>query len=45
MKARFLKGAKIKELVGNIKDNLDRYRTGSFDFIDIDPEFFLKQIL
>jgi hypothetical protein len=42
MKARFLKGAKIKELVGNIKDNLDRYRTGGFDFIDIDPEFFFE---
>ena len=39
MKAKFLKAAKIKELIGNIEENLERYRTGSFDFIDIDPEF------
>lgn len=42
MKARFLKKQKIRELVSKIQDNLDLYRTGNFDFISNDPDFYFE---
>lgn len=42
MKARFLKTAKMRELASKIKDNLELYRTGNFDFVSNDPEYYFE---
>ncbi|NJO33087.1 MAG: hypothetical protein HC869_08000 [Rhodospirillales bacterium] len=39
MKARFLKQSALDELRAGISDNLDRYRTGDFDYLETDPTF------
>lgn len=42
MKARLIKASKLKELLGKVEENLNRYRTGNFDFLKVDPESYIE---
>jgi len=42
MNARFLKTTKMRELASKIKDNLDLYRAGNFDFVSNDPDCYFE---
>ncbi len=42
MKARLLKIRKLQDLLGGIQDNLDRYRTGDFEFLKINPSNYIE---
>jgi hypothetical protein len=42
MNARFLRDAKLRDLVSNIEANLALYRSGSFDFVSNDPDYFFE---
>lgn len=42
MKARFLKASKMRELASRIKDNLELYRNGTFEFVANDPEYYFE---
>lgn len=42
MKTRLLKAAKAHELFKNIHDNLNRYRSGNFEFIKDDPSGYIE---
>jgi hypothetical protein len=42
MKARFVKTAKMRELASKIKDNIELYRTGKFDGMSNDPEYYFE---
>lgn len=42
MNARFLKASKMRELASKIQDNIEIYRSGNFDFIANDPEYYFE---
>ena len=42
MKMRLLRAAKVRELVQQIQLNLDRYRTGDFDYLEFDPSNYIE---
>ncbi len=42
MKVNFLKAKKIQELLSKAPENLELYRTGSFDFLMNDPSYHLE---
>lgn len=42
MKARFIKAAKVQELLANVGENLQLYRAGSFDFLANDPANYFE---
>ena len=42
MKARFLKSAKMQNLLANIEDNIDLYRAGKFDFLLQDSSHYFE---
>jgi len=42
MNSRLLKATKHKELLGQIGENLDFYRTGNFDFLKFDGENYIE---
>lgn len=42
MKARLLKGSKVKMLSTSVPDNLQRYRDGNFDFLREDPSSYYE---
>lgn len=39
---RFLKENVVKELSGKVKDNIDLYRSGNFEFLETDPTSFFN---
>lgn len=42
MNARFLKASKMRELASKIGENIEQYRSGNFDFIANDPEYYFE---
>ncbi len=42
MNAGLLKEAKVQELFRHVPDHLDLYRNGDFNFIKIDPSYFIE---
>ncbi len=42
MKARLLKASMLKKLLAQVDGNLDRYRSGNFDFLKIDTSCFIE---
>ena len=45
MKAKFFKSQTVKNLLENIEDNIDLYRSGNFDLISNDPANFFEHEL
>lgn len=42
MKARLLKAAALNQLRASISANLERYRSGTFDYLEADPSFWFE---
>lgn len=42
MKARFIKSAKLRNLLANIEDNIDWYRGGKFEFLLNDSSYYFE---
>lgn len=42
MKVRLIKLTKLNELLGQIEDNLDNYRTGCFEYLKSDSSIFIE---
>lgn len=42
MKARLIKAGKHKELLGDVAANLDRYRSGNFDFLKMEADCYIE---
>ena len=42
MKSRFLKGSYLEELRGDIETNLERYRTGNFDYLTKNVAYYFE---
>jgi len=45
MKARFFKAQYVRELTSSIRDNLDLYRSGNFDLVADDPDYYFETSL
>lgn len=45
MKARFFKAQKVQDLTSSIRENLESYRTGNFDFIANNPDNYFETSL
>lgn len=45
MKARFFKSSYLKTLSQSIRDNLENYRTGNFEIIANDPDYYFETSL
>ena len=42
MKTRLLRSTELKSLVDNISDNLDLYRNGAFDYLELDSSKYIE---